>query len=166
MSITENQVVSIEYEVKEAGSNEIIDTNVGGEPLSFIVGQGQIIPGLEKGIMSMAQGDRGEILVAAADAYGEYDENGIQRLPKEQFAGIDLNVGMTLYGQGTQGESVQVVVKDFDEESVTIDFNHPLAGKELLFNVSILEVREPTNEELTCQNLASEDSCGCGCESC
>ena len=125
MSISEDQVVSIHYELKNVDNGEILDSNLNSAPLSFIVGKGQIIPGLEEKIKELSIGSKADITVAAADAYGVYDENAVQILPKEQFAGLELSVGMTLYGQGEHGETVQVMVKSFNNESVEIDFNHP-----------------------------------------
>jgi len=166
MAITENQVVSLEYEVKDG--SEIVDSNVGGAPLVFMYGKGQIIPGLETGIANMAIGEKGDILVKPEDAYGEYNAEAEQVVPKEQFAGIDLNVGMTLYGQGEDGGTVQVIVKELKEEEVVIDFNHPLAGKELMFSVTINNIREATADEVLsgvpAENAPAEgESCGTGC---
>ena len=135
MAIVENQVVSIEYEVKDGDA--IVDSNVGGAPLVFIYGKGQIIPGLEAGIVNMAIGDKGDVLVNPEDAYGEYNEDAQQEVPKEQFAGIELEVGQTLYGQGEDGGTVQVTVKEVGEENVTVDFNRPLAGKALMFTLHL-----------------------------
>ena len=94
MAIETNQIVSIEYEVRD-GSN-VVDSNVGGQPLVFMFGKGQVIPGLESGIAHMSMGEKSDVLVKAADAYGDYNEEAQQELPREQFAGIDLNPGMTL----------------------------------------------------------------------
>lgn len=172
MAIEANQIVSLEYEVRDG--EKLVDGNVGGAPLVFMFGKGQIIPGLENGIKDMAIGDKGDVLVKAADAYGEYNAEAKQEVPKEQFAGIDLEVGMTLYGQGEDGGTVQVVVNEIGAESVIIDFNHPLAGKDLMFTVTINNVREATAEEamtgIPAENKPSEDGCcgtgggsGCGC---
>jgi FKBP-type peptidyl-prolyl cis-trans isomerase SlyD len=126
MTITnENCVVGIEYEVKEAGTTEVVDTNKGAEPLEFIIGKGQIIPGLEKALVGMNEGESGDIMVPAAEAYGEVNEEAKQTLPVEQFEGVDLKEGMTLYGQGENGETVQVTVTSFDDKEVHVDFNHP-----------------------------------------
>lgn len=149
MAIIDNQVVSISYELKDVASGEVVDSNLEAAPLSFIVGKGQIIPGLENEIKNLSQGDEANIEVAAKDGYGEYDPAAVQSLPKEQFAGLELTEGMTLYGQGEDGGTVQVVVKDFNDETVNVDFNHPLAGKDLLFAISITEVRDATADELT-----------------
>jgi len=134
----ENSVVGIEYEVKEAGTTEIVDSNKGGQPLEFITGKGHIIPGLEKALEGMSVGESGDILVPAAEAYGDIDSEAIQVLPIEQFEGVELKEGLTLYGQGEDGQTVQVTVKSFTDKDVNIDFNHPLAGKDLMFSVTVL----------------------------
>ncbi|MCB4751385.1 MAG: peptidylprolyl isomerase, partial [Sulfurovum sp.] len=143
----ENSVVGIEYEVKEAGTTEVVDTNKGAQPLEFVTGKGQIVPGLEKVLIGMQEGENTDILVKAADAYGEVMSEAIQVLPSEQFEGVELKEGMTLYGQGEDGQTVQVTVKSFNDKEVTVDFNHPLAGKDLMFSVTILSAREATAEE-------------------
>jgi len=166
MAISENQVVSIEYEVKDG--DQVVDSNVGGAPLVFIFGKGQIIPGLEAGIQNMSIGEKGDVLVKPEDAYGEYNAEATQSVPKEQFAGIELEVGQTLYGQGEDGGTVQVTVKEIGEENVTVDFNHPLAGKELMFTVTINNVRDASADEVLsgvpAENAPTQGgSCGSGC---
>ena len=171
MAIETNQIVSIEYEVRDGDT--VVDSNVGGAPLVFMFGKGQIIPGLEKGIVNMAIGEKGEVSVKAEDAYGAHNPEAKQEVPKDQFAGIDLQIGMTLYGQGEDGSTVQVVVQEIGEENIVIDFNHPLAGKDLFFNVTINNIREASEEEILtgvpAENQHSADSCnsgnggGCGC---
>ena len=166
MAIEANQIVSIEYEVKDG--DKVVDSNVGGEPLVFMFGKGQIIPGLENGIVNMAIGERGDILVNPTDAYGEYNDEATQEVPADQFAGIELDLGMTLYGQGEDGGTVQVTVKELKGETVVIDFNHPLAGKELMFSVAINNIRDASAEEamtgIPAENKQEEgESCGTGC---
>lgn len=170
MAIEENQIVSIEYEVSDG--EKVVDSNVGGMPLVFMFGKGQIIPGLENAIANMSIGEKAEVLVKAEDAYGEYEAEAKQEVPKDQFAGIDLEVGMALYGQGEDGGTVQVIVKEIGDENVIIDFNHPLAGKDLSFIVSINNIREASAEEamsgIPVENQ-QDDCCGtgggsgCGC---
>jgi FKBP-type peptidyl-prolyl cis-trans isomerase SlyD len=171
MAIQDNQVVSIEYEVRDGDT--VVDSNLGGTPLVFMYGKGQIIPGLESGIKEMAIGDKAELLVKPEDAYGEYNADATQEVPKDQFAGIDLAKDMTLYGQGEDGGTVQVIVKDIKEDTVIIDFNHPLAGKELMFTVAINNIRDASAEEAMtgvpaenkqeegCCSTDSGSSCGC-----
>ncbi len=163
MAITkENSVVGIEYEVKEAGSNEVVDSNKGAQPLEFIMGKGQIIPGLENALVGMNEGESADILVKAADAYGEINPEAKQTLPIEQFEGVDLKEGMTLYGQGENGQTVQVVVESFNDKEVTIDFNHPLAGKDLMFSVTVLSEREATADEAATGQIGGGHGGGCG----
>ena len=166
MAIEANQIVSIEYEVRD-GQN-VVDSNIGGAPLVFMFGKGQIIPGLESGIVNMQIGEKSDVLVKAADAYGDYNEDAQQEVPREQFAGIDLNVGMTLYGQGEDGGTVQVIVKEVKDDNVIIDFNHPLAGKDLMFTVTISNIRDASAAEaasgIPAENaVESSGSCGTGC---
>lgn len=172
MAIEENQIVSLEYEVRDG--DKLVDGNVGGDPLVFMFGKGQIIPGLETGLKDMEVGQKGDILVKAADAYGDYNAEAKQEVPKEQFAGIDLEVGMTLYGQGQDGGTVQVVVNEIGTDNVIIDFNHPLAGKDLMFSVTVNNVRDASAEEamtgIPAENKPADDGCcgsgggsGCGC---
>ncbi|RBQ28976.1 FKBP-type peptidyl-prolyl cis-trans isomerase [Aliarcobacter vitoriensis] len=143
-----NKVIGIEYTLKDAKTGEQLDTNVGQAPLEFISGKGQIIPGLENKLVDMSANEEADVLVEAKDAYGEYNEEAVQTLPKEQFAGIELVEGMSLYGTGEHGETVQVVVKSFDDNEVTIDYNHPMAGRTLMFSVAILSLRDATDEEI------------------
>lgn len=172
MAIEKNQIVSIEYEVRDGDT--IVDSNIGGAPLVFMFGRGQIIPGLENGIVNMTTGEKADVLVKAEDAYGTYNAEAFQELPREQFAGIELSEGMTLYGQGEDGATVQVIVKEIKDDSVVIDFNHPLAGKDLMFTVAINNVRDASAEEIAsgipAENAVEEAGCcgsgggsGCGC---
>lgn len=163
----ENCVVGIEYEVKEAGTTEVVDSNKGAQPLEFIVGLGQIIPGLESALVGMAKGESGDIMVSAADAYGDINPEALQTLPVDQFEGVDLVEGMSLYGQGEDGQTVQVIVKSFDDKEVNVDFNHPLAGKDLMFSITVLSAREATADEISSGQIGgpatSGGSCGTGC---
>lgn len=172
MAIENNQIVTIEYELRE--NNEVLDSNVGGAPLIFMFGKNQIIPGLEKGIAGMGVNEKSDILVPAAEAYGEYNSEALQELPSEQFAGIDLVEGMKLFGQGEDGSTVEVMVKEIKDQTVLIDYNHPLAGKDLMFSVTLLGVRDATPDEamsgIPVENQAESGGCcggggggGCGC---
>ena len=165
MAIENNQIVSIEYEVRSG--YKVVDSNVGGELLTFMIGKQQIIPGLEKALVGMSKDESGDIMVSAEDAYGEVNPEAKQVLPVDQFEGVDLIEGMSLYGQGEDGQTVQVTVTSFDDKEVNIDFNHPLAGKDLMFSVTVLTAREATADEVTSGvvgGAATEgESCGTGC---
>jgi len=158
-------VYSIEYTVKNS-KGEVVDSNKGQAPLEFIAGKGQIIPGLEKEIEKMEVGEEKTITVPAKEAYGEYNPEMVEELPREQFQGIELQKGMTLYGQTPDGQTIAVIVKDFDDKKVVIDYNHPLAGEDLTFDVKVVSKREATPEEsLTGQvggGHCGSGNCGCG----
>jgi len=158
-----NKVISIEYTLNDANTKEQLDTNVGGSPLEFITDMGQIIPGLEKEIVDLNVGDKTDVLVQAVDAYGEYSQEALQTLPKEQFADIELSEGMSLYGTGEAGETVQVLVKSVSDDEVTIDYNHPMAGKTLMFSVTILATRAATEEEIQVGVVGGMAAAGGGC---
>lgn len=159
----ENSVVSIVYTLKENTKDQILDSNVDGTPLEFITGKSHIIAGLEKELINKNIEDKDiEVFVNAIDGYGMIKEDAIQVVPKDQFEGIELKEGLSLYGQDENSKTVQVVVKSFNEDEVTIDFNHPLAGKDLLFNVNILNIRDATVDESLLGKVAEkEDSSGC-----
>ena len=157
-----NKVYSVEYTVKNA-KGEVVDTNVGGAPLEFISGKNQMIPGFEKAVLEMKEGEEKTVTIPSSEAYGEYREDLTQTLPIEQFEGIELKKGMTLYGQGPDGQTIAVTVKDFDDKNVTIDYNHPLAGEDLTFTIKLLSKRDATADEvLSGQVGGGHDSCGCG----
>ena len=156
-----NLVMSIEYSVQDIQTGEKVDSNVGRAPLEFITGMGQIIEGLESALLKMNSGEKADVKVDPEFGYGIYNDEAVQTLPAEQFAGIDLVEGMTLYGTSEDGETVQVAVKSFDNENVVIDYNHPLAGKTLMFSVSLLEVRDATAEEIATGYVGGMPSGGC-----
>ncbi len=139
-------VYGIEYTVKNS-KGEVVDSNKGQAPLEFISGKNQIIPGLEKEIEAMNVGEEKTVTIPAKEAYGEYNEEMLQEVPRDQFEGIELQKGMTLYGQTPDGQTIAVTVKDFDDQKVVIDYNHPLAGEDLTFDVKIITKREATPDE-------------------
>ncbi len=149
MSIQNHQVVALKYVLRDPETGEIIDQSPEGQPLLFITGLGQIIPGLESEIMKMNKGDKKEILVKAKDAYGEVNPDAFQEIDRSQLSHIEgLKEGMTLYGQDEHGHQIPVLISKVTDDKVTIDLNHPLAGKDLLFEVEIEDVRDATPEEL------------------
>src|SRR5574344_2770104 len=158
-----NKVIGIEYTLKDAKTGEQLDTNVGQAPLEFVSGKGQIITGVEDKLVEMSANEEADVLVEPKDAYGEYNVEAVQTLPKEQFAGIELVEGMSLFGSGEQGETIQVVVKSFTDDEVTIDYNHPMAGRTLMFTVAILSLRDATDEEVQTGVVGGFAAMGGGC---
>lgn len=158
-----DQVITMFYELKDAKTGEILESNMqGGTQISFITGRGHIIEKLEEEVSKLKAGDKSTITIDSANACGQYNQEAIQSLPKEQFAGIELREGMELFGQNEDGSSVRVIVKDIKDDEVVVDFNHPYAGRDLLFNVEILEVRDATEDEKATGMVGGAHSCGCG----
>ncbi len=143
----QNSVVLMDYTVKDDEGN-LIDTSAGQDPLAFIVGMGNIIPGLERAFIGKKKGDSFQVRVKPEEGYGERDEALVEVVPRTQFSGIkDLRPGMQLQAQTDDEVMVVTVVKLTDKE-VTVDANHPLAGKTLNFDVAVVDVRTATQEEL------------------
>lgn len=147
MSIAPDQVVSIHYTLTD-DAGEIIDSSSGGEPLMYLHGHGALIPGLERELTGKSTGDRLRVDIAAADGYGEYDRALVQQVPRRALQGIaNVTVGMRLQAQTAQGAR-PVTVTHLSGDMVTLDGNHPLAGKNLHFEVQVAAVRAATAEEL------------------
>jgi peptidyl-prolyl cis-trans isomerase len=159
-----HKAITIKYELKDSQSGEILESNLEGEAISFVSGFEQILQKLEDEVISMQTGDEKVVKFDAKDGFGEYDDDKIQVLPKEQFAGIELEIGMELIGENEGGETVKVIVKDIADENVTIDFNHPYSGKNLEFKIQMIENREATDDEISNRGIAHQHACGCGCD--
>jgi FKBP-type peptidyl-prolyl cis-trans isomerase SlyD len=148
MSIKENSAVSFHYTLTD-DDGQTLDSSAGKDPLAYLHGAGNIIPGLENALAGKQIGDSMVVAVTAAEGYGEVQQELIQEVPRDAFQGVDsIEVGMQFEAQTGQGGSVPVTVTAVTEELVTVDGNHPLAGKNLNFDVSIESVREATEEEL------------------
>jgi FKBP-type peptidyl-prolyl cis-trans isomerase SlyD len=149
MKVEKNKVVKFHYVLKDKETGEILDSSRHyGEPLAFLVGAQNIIPGLERQMEGMEEGESKTIEVKASEAYGEKNPELIQKIPRSEFQGIELQKGMVLQAQDPYGNIIPIKVIDFDENEVTIDANHPLAGKDLVFEVEIVSVRDATQEEI------------------
>ena len=140
--IQNGATVSIEYTLKDEGG-QVLDTNKGGAPLVFVQGQQQIIPGLERELVGMRPGEEKKVVVKPEDAYGEVVPGARQEVPKEAIPTEGLQVGATLSARSGSGETRPVVVTEIKESTVVVDFNHPLAGKTLFFDVKVLGVQPP-----------------------
>jgi FKBP-type peptidyl-prolyl cis-trans isomerase SlyD len=148
MTIKDNSAVSFHYTLTDDDGQQL-DSSAGKEPLAYLHGAGNIIPGLENALTGKAIGDNMTVAVSAAEGYGEVQSELIQEVPREAFQGVDsIEVGMQFEAQTGQGGSVPVTVTAVTDELVTVDGNHPLAGKNLTFEVSIEDIRDATAEEL------------------
>jgi len=147
MQIANDVVASIEYTLTDDQGN-VIDSSAGGEPLAYLHGAGNIIPGLEAALAGKVVGDAFKVSIAPADGYGEKNEDMLQQVPREMFQGVDnIEAGMQFHAQTDHGMQV-ITVAAVDGDMVTVDGNHPLAGQTLHFDVKVLEVRAPSAEEL------------------
>jgi len=147
MQIAQNSVVAFHYTLtNDAG--EVLDSSEGREPLTYLHGAGNIIPGLEKELEGKAAGDKVEAKVAPAEGYGELQEQLVQEVPRDAFQGVEgIEPGMQFQAQ-TEGGPLMVTVTKVEGDTVTVDGNHPLAGQHLNFDVEIAEVREASQEEV------------------
>lgn len=135
-----NDTVKVHY-TGTLKNGEVFDSSKGKEPLEFTIGAGQIIPGFENGIMGMKVDESKTINIAAEEAYGERRDELVQEVAKTQLpAEINPEVGMQLMSQGPDGQQIPLVVMEVKETSITVDANHPLAGKDLIFEVSIVSI--------------------------
>lgn len=147
MEIADKKVVSIHYTLKNE-SGQVLDESAAGEPLSYLHGNGNIIPGLEQALAGKSQGDKLNVSVDPEQAYGARSEALIQDLPKEVFEGVDeVQEGMRFQAHSEQGTRI-ITVTRVEEDKITVDANHPLAGETLNFEVEIDSVREATAEEI------------------
>lgn len=163
MKVENDKVVTLQYKAMDNGSGEVLESNFDSRPLEFIYGKNNIITGLKEGIDGMSVGEMREFVVPSDKAYGSYNENNIKEYPIDEFEGIELRKGMTLMSIDDNNKKVYVKVSGFDDEKVKIDFNHPLSGKDLKFNVEVIDIREASEHELESGHVHREKQGGCGC---
>ncbi len=155
--IQQDVMVSIDYRL-HLGDDEVVDASKPGEPLSFVHGHGQIIAGLEAALVGMKLGEERDVVVAPADAYGELDADLYDELPRSVFP-PDVQVGMAFRMTTEDGRPAIIYVDKIEDDTVTVNLNHPMAGKTLYFHVKVAGLREATDAELA-------GSCGHSCSSC
>lgn len=147
MQISENKVASIHYTLKD-DAGQVLDSSSEGQPLTYLQGFGNIIPGLEQEMVGKSVGDKFEVTVEPEDAYGFRQEEMIQAVPRTAFDGVEnIEVGMRFQAQTANGP-VPVVVTQVEDEEITVDGNHPLAEMKLHFSVEVVDVRDASADEL------------------
>lgn len=145
----------MDYSLTDEEGN-LLDSSEGRGPLSYVHGAGSIIPGLESALEGKGPGEHVDAVIEPSDAYGERDDERIVTLPRERFSGVDsIEPGMQFQAQ-VDGQTQILTVQEAGQEEVTVDANHPLAGKTLTFAVDIREVREASEEERNEGRVAEE----------
>lgn len=145
--VADNIVVSLDYTLTVEG--EIVDSSEGSEPIEFIQGYGQVIPGLERELYGMQIDESKDVTVNAKDAYGEIDPSAIVDVPRSEFSPeIPVKPGVQLQVKDNEGNVMDARIVEANENTVRLDFNHPLAGKQLQFHVTVVNLREASEEEI------------------
>ena len=146
-TVQDNVIVTLDYTL--IIEDEVMESTAEGEPIEFIQGIGQIIPGLEEALYGMKVGEKKTVEIQPEDAYGIYDPDSLEVAKKDEFSEeIPLDVGTFLDLRDDEGEVLSAQIIEEDEDTVTLDFNHPLAGKALLFDIVVSALRPATEEEL------------------
>jgi FKBP-type peptidyl-prolyl cis-trans isomerase SlyD len=148
MKIAKGSVVAVDYSL-HLGDGEVVDASDPGDPLTYLHGAGQIVPGLESALEGLEPGANRKVVVPPEQGYGARDARGIQEVPRTAFPpDFDPRPGLELTAEGEDGEPVPFTIREVKPEAVVIDLNHPLAGATLHFDVTVREVRAATAEEL------------------
>lgn len=158
MQIADNHVVTLHYTVKTT-DGDIIDESESSEPLAFIQGSHYMIAGLEDALYGKQKGDKFDVTIEPEQAYGHRQDQLVQEVPADMFADMEVEVGMSFRANTEHGEQ-SVIIIDKDDETVTVDGNHPLSGMTLLFDVSIEDVREATKDEVAHGHVHGAGGCG------
>jgi FKBP-type peptidyl-prolyl cis-trans isomerase SlyD len=140
MTVSSGKTVSIEYTLK-LDDKTVVDSNVGSDPLIFVQGSSQIIPGLEKEMEGLKIGDTRQVTVSPKEGYGEINEKAFAEVDKSRIPADAVKVGVTLQGKSSTGQAVYARVTEVKEKTVLLDYNHPLAGKTLHFDVKVLNIQ-------------------------
>jgi len=141
MTVSNGKQVTLEYTMK-LDDQSVVDTNVGGEPLKVTQGNHEVIPGVEKGLSGMAVGEKKQFTIAPADGYGTVDPKAFQEVDKDMVPSDSRKVGTQLEGKTADGRKVFPRISEVKNQTVVLDFNHPLAGKTLYFDVKVLDVAQ------------------------
>ncbi len=148
MAIGVNKVVTLNYKLSDDRGN-LIQITKENEPFIYLSGNNQILTKLEEAVNEMLIGSKKSIAIDSTDAYGDYDEKAVQQVKKQEFPeGANLEAGMEYMAHTPDGKPVPFVIKEVKDDDITIDFNHPLAGRNLNFDVELVDVRDATEEEL------------------
>jgi FKBP-type peptidyl-prolyl cis-trans isomerase SlyD len=155
-AVADDVVVSIDYTLTVDGN--IVDSSEENKPLEYLQGYQNIIPGLEKELTGMQIGESRDVTVLPKDGYGEKDPNALIEVPRSEFPkDFELKTGLELQLQNEDNELLNAIIVDVGSKTVKLDLNHPLAGKELFFRVTVVGLREPTEEEISHGHVHGDD---------
>ena len=164
LKVADGRVVCLDYTLR-LNDDEIVDTSEEREPIEFVQGQQQIVPGLEQALYGMGVGEAKTVTVAPAQGYGQRNPEASQDVPREAFQeGVELHPGMAIQVSDGSGRTATAFIAEVREDSVELDFNHPLAGETLHFDVEVVDVREVAPADLmggcaTCAGCSSSSGC-------
>jgi FKBP-type peptidyl-prolyl cis-trans isomerase SlyD len=149
MAIGLNKVVTLNFTLTDDEGNVLDSTQTGG-PFSYLAGNNMVLPKLEEAVNGMIIGTKKNLKLIAADGYGKYNDDAVQVVGKENFPeDFILEIGMEYMASNPDGVQMPFIITNVEDETVTIDFNHPLAGKNLNFDIELVDVRDATAEELS-----------------
>jgi peptidylprolyl isomerase len=161
MMIREGQFAAIHY-AGTLDDGQTFDSSFGGQPFEFQVGSGSVIPGLERAVIGMKVGDEKDVSMEPDEAYGEYDESLIHRVPKDEMkANFEPKEGMAISVMLENGAKVPAFIKEISNAEIVIDLNHPLAGKTLHFHIKVIDINDESKYSGSCSSGC--DSCGSDC---
>ncbi len=156
MQLGNDKVGTINYKLIDSDGNQLDESSDGS--FSYLHGANNIIPGLEKALEGRKSGDSVSVDVKAEDAYGDHNEDLVQRVPRDIFPeDIDISIGMQFHAQSSEGHPMIVTINTIEEEEIVVDGNHPMAGMALHFDVDIIDVRDATSEEIDHGHVHGED---------
>jgi FKBP-type peptidyl-prolyl cis-trans isomerase SlyD len=148
MSIGANKVVTMNFTLKDEDGN-VIESTENAVPFSYISGNNQILPKLEETLNQMLIGTKRDVTIDVAEAYGNYDKEAVKQVSRAEFPeNVEVQEGMQFVANSPDGKEMPFTINKVHEDEITIDFNHPLAGKDLNFNVELIDVRDASLEEL------------------
>ena len=173
MKIANNLLVAVDYKLfvkNDDGSMELMEETTIDQPLKFFFGLGMMLQKFEDNLAGLAAGDTFDFMIPCADAYGEYDQASVIDLPRKIFE-IDGKIdekgvypGAIVPLVDSEGQRINAEVVEVKADAVTVDLNHPLSGEDLYFKGTVLDVHEPTEEDV--RTMSGGRGCGCGCDSC
>lgn len=148
LTVAKDAVITVDYTLT-LEDGEVVESTQGGMPLRYLAGNGDILPALEDSLMGLSVGDELNVVIDPEDGYGEYDEEAFEEVPADSFpADETLEAGMPIHVEDNAGEVFEAYISEVRDDTVVLDFNHPLAGETLHFKIKVIDVRPATAEEL------------------